>query len=114
MSSHLNGQQSVNEEWVIQNYTLESHPFHMHQLHFRDVTKGDGINGRAPLLDTVNVPPAQRGASTEPGVDIPTTPGFVRLRMKFTQAMIGEFVFHCHILGHEDKGMMQKIRVVAD
>src|SRR5215469_12140932 len=89
MSSHLNGQQSVNEEWVIQNYTLESHPFHMHQLHFRDVTKGDGINGRAPLLDTVNVPPAQRGASTEPGVDIPTTPGFVRLRMKFTQAMIG-------------------------
>ena len=111
---HLNGQQSVNEEWVIQNYTLESHPFHMHQLHFRDVTKGDGINGRAPILDTVNVPPAQRGPSTEPGVDIPTTPGVVRLRMKFTRAMIGEFVFHCHILGHEDKGMMQKIRVVAD
>jgi FtsP/CotA-like multicopper oxidase with cupredoxin domain len=34
--------------------------------------------------------------------------------MKFTRAMIGEFVFHCHILGHEDKGMMQKIKVVAD
>ena len=68
--------------------------------------------GRRSSILSMYRPP--RGASTEPGVDIPTTPGFVRLRMKFTRAMIGEFVFHCHILGHEDKGMMQKIRVVAD
>jgi len=111
---HLKGQESVIEEWIIQNYTLEVHAFHIHQINFRDVTQGAAINDRAPLLDTVNVPHAVRGASTEPGVDIPTTPGFVRLRMKFTRTSIGEFVFHCHILEHEDNGMMQKVRVVAD
>jgi FtsP/CotA-like multicopper oxidase with cupredoxin domain len=109
---HLNGHDSVTEEWTVENYTLEIHAFHIHQIHFRDVTNGD--DNRAPVLDTVNVPPAVRGASTEPGVDVPTTPGFVRLRMKFTRASIGEFVFHCHILEHEDNGMMQKVRVVAD
>jgi len=44
----------------------------------------------------------------------PGAPGFVRLRMTFTTADVGEFVFHCHILEHEDNGMMGKIRVVAD
>jgi FtsP/CotA-like multicopper oxidase with cupredoxin domain len=110
----LKGRESVIEEWIVQNYTLEVHAFHIHQINFRDVTRGDAFNGRAPLLDTVNVPRAVRGASTEPGVDIPTTPGFVRLRMMFTRTSIGEFVFHCHILEHEDNGMMQKVRVVAD
>ena len=105
---------SVIEEWVIENYTLEIHAFHIHQIHFLDLTNADAIDGRAPILDTVNVPRAARGASTEPGVDVPTKPGRVRLRLKFTRAAIGEFVFHCHILEHEDNGMMQKIRVVAD
>jgi FtsP/CotA-like multicopper oxidase with cupredoxin domain len=40
------------------------------------------------------------------------TPGKVRLLMRFHQNISGEFVFHCHILSHEDKGMMGLIRVV--
>jgi FtsP/CotA-like multicopper oxidase with cupredoxin domain len=44
----------------------------------------------------------------------PGEPGWVRLRVTFTTADIGEFVFHCHILEHEDNGMMAKVRVVAD
>jgi hypothetical protein len=32
--------------------------------------------------------------------------------MRFHQNISGEFVFHCHILGHEDKGMMGLIRVI--
>ncbi|QJP13552.1 multicopper oxidase domain-containing protein [Starkeya sp. ORNL1] len=112
---HLKGKDSAVEEWTIQNYTLEVHPFHMHQMHFRDVTEADAIDGRAPILDTINIPPASRRASSsQPGVDTPDLPGEVRLRMKFTREMVGDFVFHCHILAHEDKGMMQKIRVVAD
>jgi FtsP/CotA-like multicopper oxidase with cupredoxin domain len=111
---HLNGRESVTEEWIIENYTLEIHAFHIHQLHFLDMTKRDAIDGLAPVLDTVNVPAAARGPSKTPGKDIPTTPGFVRLRMKFTRTSIGEFVIHCHILEHEDNGMMQKVRVVAD
>jgi FtsP/CotA-like multicopper oxidase with cupredoxin domain len=34
------------------------------------------------------------------------------LLMRFHQNISGEFVFHCHILSHEDKGMMGLIRVV--
>ncbi|HET6307847.1 MAG TPA: multicopper oxidase domain-containing protein [Rhodopila sp.] len=104
---HLNGAASVTEQWVIQNYTLENHAFHIHQIHFRDISAGRDPQD-APLLDTVNVP----FAANMNGV--PAAPGQSTLLMTFTQAQIGEFVFHCHILGHEDLGMMQKIRVVAD
>jgi hypothetical protein len=34
------------------------------------------------------------------------------LLMRFHQNISGEFVFHCHILSHEDKGMMGLIRVI--
>jgi Multicopper oxidase len=105
---HLNGAASVTEEWVVQNYTLENHAFHMHQAHFRDISAGDRDPQNSPLLDTVNVP----FAANVNGV--PGTPGQTTLLMTFARAQIGEFVFHCHILGHEDLGMMQKIRVVAD
>ena len=36
---HLHGAQSVTEEWTMQNYTLEYHAFHIHQTHFRDVSR---------------------------------------------------------------------------
>jgi FtsP/CotA-like multicopper oxidase with cupredoxin domain len=112
---HLRGKESVTEDWLLQNYTLEVHNLHIHQMHFRDVTEGDQLGDRAPLLDTVNIPPATRApSSTDKDIDVPMTPGVTRLRLKFTRAMIGEFVFHCHFLNHEDTGMMKKVRVVAD
>ncbi len=110
---HLGGKESVTEDWLLQNYTLEVHNFHIHQMHFRDITAGDTIGDRAPLLDTVNIPAATRAPSADGSVDVPMTPGFTRLRLKFTRSMIGEFVFHCHFLNHEDTGMMKKVRVVA-
>ena len=104
---HLHGADSVTEEWTIQNYTLEFHAFHIHQVHFRDITAGRDP-ATAPLLDTVHVPFAARNGGA------PGTPGQTRIRLTFTRAEIGEFVFHCHVLEHEDNGMMQTIRVVAD
>jgi FtsP/CotA-like multicopper oxidase with cupredoxin domain len=106
---HLHGQQSVTEEWLIENSTLEIHAFHMHQIHFRDVTASDK---EQPLLDAINVPAAPLVGDVATGY--PGAPGFVKLRMTFTSADIGEFVFHCHILEHEDNGMMGKVQVVAD
>jgi FtsP/CotA-like multicopper oxidase with cupredoxin domain len=105
---HLNGADSVTEQWTIQNYTLENHAFHMHQIHFRDISSGGRDPQGSPLLDTVNVAPAENANG------VPGAPGQVTLLMTFTRAQIGEFVFHCHILGHEDNGMMQKLRVVGD
>jgi len=109
---HLHGQKSVTEEWLIENSTLELHAFHMHQIHFRDITLPDTGPDSQPLLDTINLPAAPLIGDVATGM--PGAPGWVRLRMTFTTADIGEFVYHCHILEHEDNGMMGKIQVVAD
>ncbi len=109
---HLHGQQSVTEDWLVENSTLEIHAFHMHQIHFRDVTTDSPNPDDHPLLDVINLPAAPLIGDIATGR--PGPPGWVKLRMTFTKADIGEFVFHCHILEHEDNGMMGKIRVVAD
>jgi FtsP/CotA-like multicopper oxidase with cupredoxin domain len=97
------------EEWTILNFTHEVHNFHIHQIHFRVLESDDKfLEGR--MLDTINVPVAMPDSNWS--TDDPVTPGTVRLLMRFRQNISGEFVFHCHILGHEDKGMMGLIRVV--
>jgi FtsP/CotA-like multicopper oxidase with cupredoxin domain len=97
------------EEWTILNFTHEVHNFHIHQLHFRVLESDDKfVEGR--MLDTINVPVALPDANWSP--DDPVTPGSVRLLMRFRRNISGEFVFHCHILSHEDKGMMGLIRVI--
>jgi FtsP/CotA-like multicopper oxidase with cupredoxin domain len=97
------------EEWTILNFTHEIHNFHIHQLHFRVLASDDKfLEDR--MLDTINVPVALPDANWSP--DDPVTPGSVRLLMRFKQNISGEFVFHCHILSHEDKGMMGLIRVI--
>jgi FtsP/CotA-like multicopper oxidase with cupredoxin domain len=98
------------EEWTILNFTHELHNFHIHQLHFR-VLKSDDKFVENRMLDTINVPAALPDANWSP--DDPVTPGEVRLLMSFHSNISGEFVFHCHILSHEDKGMMGLIRVIA-
>jgi FtsP/CotA-like multicopper oxidase with cupredoxin domain len=96
------------EEWTILNFTHEIHDFHIHQLHFRVVESDDKfVEGR--MVDTINVPVALPSANWS--ADEPVTPGKVRLLMRFHPNIAGEFVFHCHLLGHEDKGMMGLIRV---
>jgi len=82
------------QHWRIVNDSRELHPMHIHQVHFLAYAE----NGRPiadPLWrDTVNVP--YRGS--------------VDVIMDFTNPVIrGMSVFHCHLLNHEDKGMMAKI-----
>ena len=81
--------------WRVVNRTHEIHPFHIHQVHFLVYGKG-GVSIRDPKWrDTANVEPGQS----------------LDLIMDFTDPIIrGISVFHCHLLKHEDKGMMAKIR----
>ena len=82
------------QHWRIVNATRELHPFHIHQVHFL-VYAENGVQLESPWLDTVNVPYGN---------------GTVALIMDFTDPIIrGMSVFHCHLLSHEDKGMMAKI-----
>jgi FtsP/CotA-like multicopper oxidase with cupredoxin domain len=82
------------QHWRVVNATREVHPFHIHQVHFL-VYAGDDKAVKEPVwLDTVNVP---YGSSVD-------------LVMDFTDPIIrGMSLFHCHLLKHEDKGMMAKI-----
>lgn len=58
----------------------------------------------APLTDTVDLPPWDGKNTVYPSV---------KLRMDFRNpAIVGTFVYHCHILEHEDGGMMGVIRVL--
>jgi suppressor of ftsI len=80
--------------WRIVNQTAELHPFHIHQVHFLAYAENGVPLTQSAWLDTVNVP--SRGA--------------VDVILDFTDPVIrGMSVFHCHLLNHEDKGMMAKI-----
>ena len=82
------------QHWHIVNQTAELHPFHIHQVHFLAYAE-NGVQFAHPAwLDTVNVP--YRGS--------------VDVILDFSEPGIkGMSVFHCHLLNHEDKGMMAKI-----
>jgi FtsP/CotA-like multicopper oxidase with cupredoxin domain len=96
--------QGTVEDWVIQNRARESHVFHIHQLHFQLIARDGVVVDDPALRDTIDIP-AWSGA--------PARYPSVRLRMDFrSPAIIGTFLFHCHILEHEDGGMMGTIRVV--
>ena len=91
------------EEWIIENWTNELHAFHIHQLHFR-VLESDGLPVNELFLrDTVSVPFFRDGMKSYPSV---------RIRMDFRDpTIVGTFAYHCHLLDHEDAGMMGLIRV---
>ena len=106
--------QGTVEKWIIQNVAQENHEFHMHQIHFKVLAQENfEINGtpRAPAihgqyLDMIEVPFWDNVANASGPVPQ------VELLMDFRGMDIGDFVYHCHILSHEDLGMMAIIRVV--
>jgi FtsP/CotA-like multicopper oxidase with cupredoxin domain len=91
------------EDWILENRSQELHDFHIHQVHFL-MLEWFGIPINEPFLrDTIPVP-FWDGKTTQ----YPT----VRLRMDFRDLnAIGVFPFHCHLLEHEDGGMMGLIKV---
>jgi FtsP/CotA-like multicopper oxidase with cupredoxin domain len=90
------------EDWTIENRALETHAFHMHQIHFL-VLEVDGKPVTQDYRDTIEIPFWEG-----PGHPYHS----VKVRMDFRDPTIaGTFVFHCHILLHEDLGMMHKILV---
>ncbi len=100
---NITAQQGDVEDWIIENRSQELHAFHIHQIHFMLV----GFNGvpiDEPFLrDTINVPYWDGKSPQYPSV---------KLRMDFRNPdSVGTFPYHCHLLEHEDAGMMGLIRV---
>jgi FtsP/CotA-like multicopper oxidase with cupredoxin domain len=91
------------EDWVVENRAEEDHIFHIHQIHFQVLeVNGQPVNDPA-IRDTVDIP-YWNGSGSYPSV---------KVRMDFRDPnVIGTFVYHCHILEHEDGGMMGEILVL--
>ena len=120
---------SVTERWELVNLAGEDHNFHIHQTKFRVVSMPaqDGtvvpgkVEGTTVRLDNVPVLHATGGSN-------PNSPGgcagpdeWKSGVCKSTPTVVdipfyvaGDFVYHCHILEHEDCGMMARIRVLAN
>jgi FtsP/CotA-like multicopper oxidase with cupredoxin domain len=77
------------EDWIIHNTSSMDHPFHLHVWPIRVVERSDGSAPPPGWKDTVNVPDGQS----------------VRLCIPFRD-IAGMAVYHCHLLDHEDRGIM--------
>jgi FtsP/CotA-like multicopper oxidase with cupredoxin domain len=84
------------EEWTILNQTDEWHTFHIHVNPFQVVK----LNGK-PVPDV----------QWNDDIVVPPYGGSVTMRTEFKD-FTGKFVIHCHVLFHEDNGMMQAVQVV--
>jgi FtsP/CotA-like multicopper oxidase with cupredoxin domain len=90
------------ETWLVYNAADEYHNFHVHQSKFAVIDSGGSkTNGRfggsTVLHDNYPIPPKS----------------WIMIRVRFSNKVAGRFVYHCHILEHEDKGMMSIMEVVA-
>lgn len=101
---NLVAQQGTVEDWIIENRSSELHAFHIHQLHFLLLEyMGRRLNENF-VRDTVNVPYYGGRLLSYPSI---------RIRVDFRDPnIVGTFPYHCHLLEHEDKGMMGTIEVV--
>ena len=88
-------QLGATEEWTISNATEFWHPFHIHVNEFQVVALNGQPYEAHGYEDTFPVPPH----------------GSFTMRIRFTD-FTGRFVYHCHILAHEDGGMMGVVEVV--
>lgn len=95
------------EEWTLENDSDEVHDFHIHQAHFI-VESVNGVAQANPhWVDTVNLTP--QGTGVQGQVHGSQTKVLIDFR---DPAIRGTFLYHCHILDHEDGGMMAKIVVL--
>jgi len=100
------------EDWTIENRSQENHEFHIHQLHFLVLSQDNfELNGSQPvntiqgqMADMIEIP----FWDGNPAHPYPS----VTVRMDLRGPDTGDFVYHCHILEHEDGGMMAIIRVL--
>jgi len=89
------------EEWVIHNFTADAHPIHVHQVKFQVLEREDASgNRRRPEV-------WERGAAKDVVISYPGEK--TRIKMHFD--LSGYYVWHCHIVEHEDNEMMRPMHV---
>ena len=101
------------EVWEFYNGTADAHPMHIHEALFQLVNRQDIFVDEDQK--TFRVEPGSEPTPPEPWENgwkdtVISYPGEVtRVRMKFQIA--GQYVWHCHIVEHEDNEMMRPFRI---
>ncbi len=124
------GNSAMTERWQLVNVATEDHNFHIHQVKFRLLTNDEiagtilpgAVGGKGVLMDNVPLAAATGSCGNNPPTDVSSPiadwraglckSDAITVEIPFTIA--GDFVYHCHILEHEDGGMMARIRVRAN
>ena len=117
--------QNNTEYWDIVNTTVDAHPMHIHQVAFRALYRQAIASFDPPYSNTItkvfSQPTYHAGANLPISVDtwdagwkdtIQSIPGTV-VRVIATWDLTGEYVWHCHILSHEEHDMMRPFMVVS-
>lgn len=111
------------EVWRYINLTVDMHPMHEHDVMNRIVARipfnataywRDKVTGRLKNLEAYFTGPPQPAKPNEEGWKdtVQCPPGYVtEIVMTFTD-YVGTYVYHCHILGHEEHDMMRPFEVV--
>jgi suppressor of ftsI len=99
MDATIRPQLGTCEEWRIENSSSEGHSFHIHVNSFQLIAVNDKPVEPMEVWDTFIVPPKTTAVN-----------GSITMRIRF-QEWVGKTVFHCHILPHEDTGMMKNFLI---
>ena len=108
-----NPQVGDTEVWEFYNATGDAHPMHIHEVFFQVVDRHDVVvdeeNGTVRVDDTAEPSPPEPWEDGWKDTVIAYPGQVTRLRLRFTHA--GQFVWHCHIVEHEDNEMMRPYRI---
>jgi spore coat protein A, manganese oxidase len=101
-----NPEVGATEIWALYNFTEDAHPIHLHQVQFQ-------VLDRQQFLPTLGAVVAPKPWETGFKDTVTAFPGQItRIKAKFD--LPGRFVWHCHILEHEDNEMMRPYTVGPD
>jgi bilirubin oxidase len=91
---------AATEVWELQNFTEDAHPIHIHEITFEVVN-------RQPFDGTPRPPESWELGRKDTVIAYPGE--ITRVKALFDRA--GLFVWHCHIVEHEDNEMMRPYRI---
>lgn len=98
------------EVWEIFNTTIDAHPIHLHEVLFQVLNRQpfDPLTG-LPVGRRTTAPPAGESGYKDTVIAYPGQ--ITRIKMQFNTA--GRYMWHCHIVEHEDNEMMRPLQIGA-
>ena len=100
------------ERWVLSTYSQDAHPLHIHQGQFI-IEKIEYYEDQALTKLRTDLPENPIVNRFPREMDTFSMPGRSKVYFKLRASeFVGKFVMHCHLLRHEDEGMMISVRVL--